>query len=426
MRRYFDEYRGLRDSVGQKSEAVGRAARSASCARSVAADRAYLAARSRRRSAARAAGRPRARRTTPGAWCSAGLGRARRPASAGRCARLLSLDGRGDGVTRRVAPRRAPSALRATRCACSRDGTEPLASPSPVRRRARVARARLDRAAVRRGKRRAHDDLPDDARARAPRPPLLAVGARPGGHRAALERRRCAAASKRLLRAVRRARWSIGLRATGRAPTWRSPRAGRPSTRCCACPAAAPAPTSSRTTSPSSSPPPPQSRAGGAHLPLRACPASPPAPGCAEAPARPLRRRRPPRSSSAWTPPSTTRCRTSRGGATPSSSTRATHTPRRAVRARPARARSSCSSAGRACASCCSGPTDRSARRSPSSSSAWSRPDRLRRLYSEATVGLSLSLTNYSLIPQRDARLRAAVVELAGRACEASTATTAR
>jgi glycosyltransferase involved in cell wall biosynthesis len=45
-------------------------------------------------------------------------------------------------------------------------------------------------------------------------------------------------------------------------------------------------------------------------------------------------------------------------------------------------------------------------------------PARLRRLYNEATVGLSLSLTNYSLIPQEMMACGLPVVELAGRACE--------
>ncbi len=43
---------------------------------------------------------------------------------------------------------------------------------------------------------------------------------------------------------------------------------------------------------------------------------------------------------------------------------------------------------------------------------------RLRRLYNEATVGLSLSLTNYSLIPAEMMACGLPVVELAGRACE--------
>jgi glycosyltransferase involved in cell wall biosynthesis len=45
-------------------------------------------------------------------------------------------------------------------------------------------------------------------------------------------------------------------------------------------------------------------------------------------------------------------------------------------------------------------------------------PARLQRLYSEATVGLSLSLTNYSLIPQEMMACGLPVVELEGRACE--------
>jgi glycosyltransferase involved in cell wall biosynthesis len=44
--------------------------------------------------------------------------------------------------------------------------------------------------------------------------------------------------------------------------------------------------------------------------------------------------------------------------------------------------------------------------------------ERLRRLYSEATVGLSLSLTNYSLIPNEMLACGLPVVELAGRASE--------
>jgi glycosyltransferase involved in cell wall biosynthesis/GT2 family glycosyltransferase len=45
-------------------------------------------------------------------------------------------------------------------------------------------------------------------------------------------------------------------------------------------------------------------------------------------------------------------------------------------------------------------------------------PERLARLYSEATVGLSLSLTNYSLIPLEMMACGLPVVELSGRACE--------
>ncbi len=84
FRRYFDEYRGLRDSVGQRSEAsAGRALRIVG--RSVAADRRYLA---REEPSPRPvpAGRPRASCTTPGVWCSEASGSAP-TAFAGRCAR---------------------------------------------------------------------------------------------------------------------------------------------------------------------------------------------------------------------------------------------------------------------------------------------------------------------------------------------------
>ena len=123
-----------------------------------------------------------------------------------------------------------------------------------VRRRARVARAGLDRAPLRDRERRAGRHLPDHARARVARPPLLAVGARPEGDRAPLER--VAAAPDEAALHLPRLAGGARLRALDRAATWPSPRAGRPSTRCCGCRAAGRAPTSSRTTSPSSSPPP--------------------------------------------------------------------------------------------------------------------------------------------------------------------------
>ena len=71
FRRYFDEYRGLRDSVGQKSRGLARAARSASSASSVAADRAYLAREEPSALGPRALDGPERACTTPGAWSSA-------------------------------------------------------------------------------------------------------------------------------------------------------------------------------------------------------------------------------------------------------------------------------------------------------------------------------------------------------------------
>ncbi len=73
FRRYFDEYRGLRDSVGQQSEAsAGRAL--GIVARSVAADRAYLAREEPSRRGPRALDRPERGAPHRAGACSAGLG----------------------------------------------------------------------------------------------------------------------------------------------------------------------------------------------------------------------------------------------------------------------------------------------------------------------------------------------------------------
>ena len=126
FRRYFDEYRGLRDSVGQKSPASpGRAL--GIVRRSVAADRAYLAREVPSRLA-------RARWTTQSALhhsgrvAFGGLGE-RADLIRGPVRALLSLDRRGDGVTRRVAASPTPAYDDALRLFT--DGPEPLASPSP-------------------------------------------------------------------------------------------------------------------------------------------------------------------------------------------------------------------------------------------------------------------------------------------------------
>ena len=203
---------------------------------------------------------------------------------------------------------------------------------------------------------------------------------------------------------------------TGPAATWPSPRAGRPSTPCCGCRAAGRAPTSCRTTSPSSSPPRP-SRCSPRTPTARACPASPRAAGWpglirerygAEVTRLPVRDR---------DGRSTSPCPTCRAAPTRSSSTRATTRP--GARWSWACSRSSsCSSSGRTSAWSCTARTGASRRRSPSSSSGWRGPSGCRRLYSEATVGLSLSLTNHSLIAGEMLACGLPVVELAGRACE--------
>jgi GT2 family glycosyltransferase/glycosyltransferase involved in cell wall biosynthesis len=126
FRRYFDEYRGLRDSVGQKSAAsAGRAL--SIVRRSVAADRAYLASEEPSR-------RARARWTAQsivhhsGRVVFGGLGE-HADLLRGPLRSLLSLDRRGDGVTRRVAPA-GPGPYEAALEVFAR-GVEPLGAPSP-------------------------------------------------------------------------------------------------------------------------------------------------------------------------------------------------------------------------------------------------------------------------------------------------------
>ena len=127
FRRYFDEYRGLRDSVGQRTQAspVGVADM---LRRSVAADRAYL----RRDRAVPGEARPldRPERGAPQRAGSSSADSASAPTWCwGPVRGLLSLDRRGDGVTHRVAPS-GPSvhedALRVFG-----DGVVPLSPPSP-------------------------------------------------------------------------------------------------------------------------------------------------------------------------------------------------------------------------------------------------------------------------------------------------------
>jgi glycosyltransferase involved in cell wall biosynthesis len=132
-RRYFDEYRGLRDSVGQESQRSARRTddvirRAAEIVRgAVAADRAYLARHEPSRLARwRWTAQSAAHHT--GRVVFGGLGgRADRVPEPARA--LLSLERRGEGVTRRVAPAAEPTYEDARRVFA--DGVEPLASPSP-------------------------------------------------------------------------------------------------------------------------------------------------------------------------------------------------------------------------------------------------------------------------------------------------------
>jgi glycosyltransferase involved in cell wall biosynthesis len=126
FRRYFDEYRGLRDSVGQRTE--GSAGRAIGIVRkSVAADRAWLA-REEPSGLARARWTAQSAVHHTGRVVFGGLGE-RSDRITGPLRAALSLDRRGDGVTRRVAPAGAGEYRDALRVLA--DGPEPLAAPSP-------------------------------------------------------------------------------------------------------------------------------------------------------------------------------------------------------------------------------------------------------------------------------------------------------
>ena len=109
----------------------------------------------------------------------------------------------------------------------------------------------------------------------------------------------------------------------------------------------------------------------------------------------------------------------SSAGATRSSSTRASVTPRRAVPLGAARAAGAAPAPAGRRASCCSATTSRSTLPFDYEHLGVAAPEELARLYSEATVGLCLSLTNYSLIPQEMLACGLPCVDLAGGSTEA-------
>ena len=213
-----------------------------------------------------------------------------------------------------------------------------------------------------------------------------------------------------------------GLRRTGTAPTSCSPRAGTPSTPCCGSTTAARAPTSSRTTSPSSSPPRP-SRVCAERTYTPGSTASPPSPWLRDLLAAPLRRARQlvrPRRRPRRLPPAPGRA----PRATRSSSTRATSRRGAAV------------PLGRAGAGRAPPPPPGHAlravrrhqpidRRSPTSTSASPRRRSCRGRTRRRRSGSSLSLTNYSLIPQEmmacGLPVRRARRATTSRACSAPT-----
>ena len=127
------------------------------------------------------------------------------------------------------------------------------------------------------------------------------------------------------------------------------------------------------------------------------------------------RRARP--SSSASSTTSTSRAR-SRAARTPSSTTRATGRARRAVPTALAALRELYERRPQTRASCCSATATPSRRPSPTSTSACCSPIELSWLYSQATVGLCLSMTNFSLMPKEMLACGLPCVELAGVSAE--------
>ena len=126
FRRYFDEYRGLRDSVGQRSEGSARRALEI-VGRSVAADRAYLA-REEPSPIARTRWTVQSLVHHSGRVVFGGLGE-RADLLRAPMRSLLSLDRRGDGVTHRVAASGSPPYADAGQVLAGE--IAPLATPSP-------------------------------------------------------------------------------------------------------------------------------------------------------------------------------------------------------------------------------------------------------------------------------------------------------
>ena len=421
MRRYFDEYRGLRETLGPRRARSACARRRATSARLVGRrPRAGCASRaSRRATRARWTGAL-ARCTTAGRKVFSALGsRARPAAGAGRSGRSRSR-ARAVAAPRRRRRRRPPPC------------TAPRAARRLRRRHARRARRRRRRCSTpcrgwrtrerlhvavviphfRRGsgghstifnlltrlEERGHTviDL-------AARPDRATSGRVAGGRRAAT----CASSSAPIQGPVFK-----GFDELVRRRRRRSRRAGTPSTRCCGSTSAARAPTSCRTTSPSSSPPRPR-RCGREQTYTHGlyCITGEPV---AARPARDaLRRATPAASTSASTTTSTARAPVAR---------RRRHDhllrpPRHAAARRPARAcrRSpSCTAAARTLRFVLFGDTEPIDPPFPHEHLGVASPEELSWAYSEATVGLSLSLTNYSLIPQEMMACGLPCVELAG------------
>ena len=420
MRRYFDEYRGLRETIGHV-ERIGvrstRARRARAGRRRPALDaRAGLRrARERARWTARSLVHHTGRKVVLGARLARGRA-ARAPCSA-RC--------RSSGARRRppraaAAPARAVPTCRAARTSRARERSTATrrsrASCATARRRCSTPcpgmadRERLHIAFVippfSIGSRRPQHHLPARPAARADGPHVLALARTTRSASARTRAPRCCAATIVEHFAPVAGAGLQGLRRTGTAPTSWSRPAGRRSSRCSSCPACRARAYLVNDHEPEFYPTSVESiwaaetyrqglygiagspwlrdlyveRYGGdaGHVPVRRRP-----------------RRLPPAADRA--PPRHGRLL------------------RRAVDAAPRRrarrsSRSpSCTSAAPTCGSCCSATASRSRRRSPTSTSASPTPEQLAWVYSEATVGALPVADELLADPAGDAGLRAAV-----------------
>ena len=298
MRRYFDEYRGLRETIGHVEPFGVR-----STVRDV---------RGARRRATGAGCASAARRAERARWTARSLvhhsgrkvfsalgSRAERAAAAPSSARCRSRGARTTGSRRR----RAASAARPHASPAPSDAVLRGDRPRAARRAGAAARARtrdgrpraaaprVRHPAVQRRLRRPQHHLPARAAPRADGPHLLDLGPRPVRRPPARRRRRHAARDRASTSRRCRRRCSRGLRRLVRRRRRRWPPAGRPSTRCSSSTACRARAYLVNDHEPEFYATSVESRLGGARPTASASTASPAARGCATL-RRPLRRAR--------------------------------------------------------------------------------------------------------------------------------------
>ena len=439
MRRYFDEYRGLRETIGHV-ERLRRCARRVRDVRALGRRRPALDARAGR------AGGERARWTGALASCTtagrkvfSALGSRARPAAGAACSARCRSRAAADGAAperrapaptcRRPMPARGADArLRRRSRASLRDGPGAAARPGarawPTRERLHIAF--VDPAVPARQRRPQHRSSSSCSRLeRMGHTCSIWLHDPFGQHAHEWPARRCAARSREYFAPARRRR-SSRASTTGTAPTSWSPPAGRPSTPLlAAATACARAPTSSTTTSPSSSPRRPSDWAE------------------RDLPPGPLRHRRRARGCATSYATATARA----AGAFELGVDHDVYRPRpvarrarhgRLLRARASRRGARCRSgcwrshelhrrAARTCASCCSATASRSTTPFPYEHlGVADARSSSRGLYSEATVGRLPVADELLADPAGDAGLRAAVRRPRGRERESCSAPTGR